>query len=171
MTGVLEKVRELYQPQIAFVPISRMEYRYADGGVNGFCRYLDSNLLPQSFQYTASADDAAEWVALLGAPYAAPYATFTFSRWQSPAEVSRFCRALQSRGLGNRFCPFSSMDGVSLSDLDGSFSARIRRRWAVALCRARVAIQKLERGLQRVQVYRLLRKLLRSRAPEAVHHH
>jgi L-ascorbate metabolism protein UlaG (beta-lactamase superfamily) len=171
MTGVLEKVRELYHPQIAFLPVSRMEYTYADGGVNGFCRHMNSERVTQSFQYTASADDAAEWVRLLGAPYAAPYATFTFSRWQLPAEVSRFHRALQSRGLGHRFYPFSSLDGVSLSDLDGSYYSRIRRGWAVALCRARGAIHQLDRRLQRVQAYRLLRRLLRSRAAEAAHHH
>jgi L-ascorbate metabolism protein UlaG (beta-lactamase superfamily) len=171
MTGVLENVRDLYHPQIAFLPISKMEYRYADGGVNGFCRYLDSERVKQSYQYTASPEDAAGWVDLLGAPYAAPYATFTFSRWQSPVEMSRFHRALQSRGLGHRFYPFSSMDGVSLSDLDGSSFSRIRRGWAVALCRARVALQQLERVLQRVQVYRLLRRLFKSRAAEAVHHH
>jgi L-ascorbate metabolism protein UlaG (beta-lactamase superfamily) len=171
MTGVLEKVRELYRPQIAFLPVSRMEYSYADGSVNGFCRYLDSSLVTQSFQYTASADDAAEWVRLLGAPCAAPYATFTFSRWQSPVEVSRFRRALRSRGLGHCFYPFSSMDGVSLSDLDGSYFSRIRRGWAVALCRARVALQQLDRNLKRVQAYRLLRRLLKSPGAEAAHHH
>jgi L-ascorbate metabolism protein UlaG (beta-lactamase superfamily) len=171
MTGVLEKVRELYQPQIAFLPVSRMVYSFAGGSVNGFCRYLDSHLLTQTFQYTASADDAAEWVRLLGAPYAAPYATFTFSRWHSPAEVSRFRRALKSRGLGDCFYPFSSMDGVSLSDLDGSFLARIRRGWAVTLCRARVALQQLDRKLQRVQVYRLLRRMLKSPGAETAHHH
>jgi len=125
----------------------------------------------QSYQYTASPEDAAGWVELLGAPYAAPYATFTFSRWHSPIEMSRFRRALQARGLGHRFYPFSSMDGVSLSDLDGSFLARVRRGWAVTLCRARVALQQLERVLQRVQVYRLFRRLLKSSAAEPAHHH
>jgi hypothetical protein len=171
MTGVLEKVRELYHPQIAFLPISKTECRYADGGVIGFCRYLNRDRFAKSFQYTASADDAAGWIELLGAPYAAPYATFAFSRWQSPVEMSRFRRALRSRKLGHRFYPFSSMEGVSLSDLDRSQFAELRRWWAVALCRARVAIHQLDQKLQRVQTYRVLRRLLRSRSAEAIHHH
>lgn len=37
MDSVLQRVRDDYHPSVAFLPISRMAYRYDYGGVNGFC--------------------------------------------------------------------------------------------------------------------------------------
>ena len=41
-----------------------MIYDYETGGVNGFCRFIDSERFGKSFQYTASAEDAAEQLQL-----------------------------------------------------------------------------------------------------------
>jgi hypothetical protein len=39
MDGMLRRVRDKHHPSVAFLPISRMTYRYEWGGVNGFCRW------------------------------------------------------------------------------------------------------------------------------------
>jgi L-ascorbate metabolism protein UlaG (beta-lactamase superfamily) len=72
MRPVLERVGRLYSPDVAFLPVSKWICHYRSGGVNGFCRYLDQEMLDQSFQYTASPADAADWSLLLGAQVLVP---------------------------------------------------------------------------------------------------
>src|SRR6266851_4394618 len=50
MRPVLERVARLYSPDVAFLPVSKWICHYRSGGVNGFCRYLDQEMLDQSFQ-------------------------------------------------------------------------------------------------------------------------
>jgi L-ascorbate metabolism protein UlaG (beta-lactamase superfamily) len=133
MRPVLERVRDLYRPEVAFLPVSRMVYRYVWGGVNSFCRYLDRSLLGQSFQYNASADDAVEWSKLLGAKATSPYATFIFSRWASAEQAAQFGKALRRRAIGSIFFPLRPLDSLAPADLEPSLRARVHRWALVAL--------------------------------------
>ena len=123
MHGVLKRVREDYHPLVAFLPISRMMYRYEHGGVNGFCRYVDTTLLKEDFQYTAGPKEAAEWVQLLGVSTVVPYATFTFSPRTTPPQVSEFAAALNLKGLGATLLALRPLDALDVSDLAGSARA------------------------------------------------
>jgi hypothetical protein len=78
-----------------------MIYQLNWGAMNAFCRYLDHDLLGRSFQYPASADDAAEWSKFLDAKVVAPYATFIFSRWARAEQARQFDQALRRKGLGS----------------------------------------------------------------------
>ena len=85
----LKRVRQEYEPTLAFLPISRMTYSYRQGGVNGFCRRIDTDLINKSFQYTAGPDVAVEWARVLDARWIAPYATFTFKKTTPSLQVRR----------------------------------------------------------------------------------
>ncbi len=101
MLPVLERVKKEYAPDLAFLPISQMVYAWKDGGVNGFCRYVDTELLERSFQYTAGPDQAAEWVKALGVATVSPYATFIFKSTSPSPEVpdiSRVAEPARPRG-------------------------------------------------------------------------
>jgi L-ascorbate metabolism protein UlaG (beta-lactamase superfamily) len=100
MRPVLERVGELYHPNVVFLPVANWRCYYKFGGVNGVCRYLDQELFEQSFQYIGGPEDAADWSLLLGAPVVVPYATFTFSNWKIVPEATQFRGALASRGNG-----------------------------------------------------------------------
>jgi hypothetical protein len=128
MRESLARVRDEHKPTVAFLPISRMVYAYRDGGVNGFCRYMDTSLLDQSFQYTAGPSEAAEWVRELGVSTVVPYATFTFKPRATPGEVVDFAQALDRAGLGAHLLPLATLGAVEPSDLDGSARALRRRR-------------------------------------------
>jgi hypothetical protein len=162
MKPVLERVRDQYSPELAFLPISRMVYAYRHGGVNGFCRYLDSNLMDKSFQYTAAPEDAAEWMAILRAKWVVPYATFTFPRWSTPIEVGEFAAALRARRLGQVLYPMRPLDRIDPEDLRGRWFAAARRSALVAWFRIGGAISRLDRGLYANVGYRYLRKALRQ---------
>jgi hypothetical protein len=101
----LERVRRDYAPTVAFVPVSRMTYAYAHGGVNGFCRKISTGLLDQSFQYTAGPEDAVKWSRLLDARCVVPYATFACVN-RGPSSL-RFSQTNGRRGAGR------SGDGVA----------------------------------------------------------
>jgi L-ascorbate metabolism protein UlaG (beta-lactamase superfamily) len=128
MNDALVRVRDQYRPSVAFLPISRMIYRYDEGGVNGFCRSLDHTLLSQSFQYTAGPQEAVEWVRLLGVSTVVPYATFMFSPYATPSQLKGFAAALDQNGLKATLLPLRPLDALDLSDLDGSARAALRRR-------------------------------------------
>jgi L-ascorbate metabolism protein UlaG (beta-lactamase superfamily) len=147
MRPVLERVRDLYHPNVAFLPISRMIYQLNWGGVNAFCRYLDHGLLDQSFQYTASADDAAEWSKLIGAKAVAPYATFIFSRWACAEQAEQFDTALRRTGIGNIYFPLRPLDSFSTEDLQASLRARVHRQALIASSRATAQLVGLRRRL------------------------
>src|SRR5216684_221624 len=130
MRPVLERVERLYRPDVAFLPVSKWICHYRSGGVNGFCRYLDQEMLDQSFQYTASPADAADWSLLLGAQVLVPYATFTFARWKVPPEVVQFGSELRRRGIGSRFYPLRPLESLTATDLGDGLRSQ-SRRWAL----------------------------------------
>ena len=117
MRPVVERVGQMYRPDVALLPVSKWICHYKTGGVNAFCRYLDQEMLEQSFQYTAGPEDAADWAVLLGAPTVVPYATFTFVRGKVPPEVAQFAEELRRRGIGRRFYPMRPLDSLAVTDL------------------------------------------------------
>jgi L-ascorbate metabolism protein UlaG (beta-lactamase superfamily) len=171
MNSVLTRVRDEYRPSVAFLPISRMVYRYEHGGVNGFCRYIDTTLLGQDFQYTAGPEEAAEWVRLLGVSTVVPYATFTFSPYATPHELHRFAVALKKNGLEATLLPLRPLDSLELSDLDGSVRAVRRRRLLRAWHRSAGRATLLDQRLRRYALYRFGWRLLEGSAPSTASHH
>ena len=127
MRQVVERVAA-YKPDVAFLPVSRMIYKYGWGGVNSFCRYLDRTLLDRWFQYTAGPDYAAELAAASGARYAVPYATFTFSRFAAAPEEMQFGAVLRGRSRAESFYPLQPMDSIALADLRDGMRSSVRRR-------------------------------------------
>lgn len=148
MMPVLERVAQLYRPDVAFLPVSKMVYRYEWGGVNGFCRYLDHDLLDRSFQYTAGPEDASGWAAALGARSVAPYALFVFSRWAAPREIPQFGDALRKWGISRAFYPLRTLDSLSAGDLGSGFESRARRRMLLAWFRTATPLRHAYRGLR-----------------------
>jgi L-ascorbate metabolism protein UlaG (beta-lactamase superfamily) len=171
MDGVLKRVRHEYCPSVAFLPISRMIYRYDRGGVNGFCRYIDTTLLDQEFQYTAGPEEAAEWVRLLGVSTVVPYATFTFSPHATPDLLTEFAAALNQKGLGATLLPLRPLDAIDLSDLENSARAARRRRFLRAWHRAGARIVQLDHRLQQYAAYRFGRRLLLGVAQTRTNHY
>src|SRR5262245_16281245 len=171
MNSVLARVRDEYRPSVAFLPISRMLYRYEHGGVNGFCRYIDTTLLGQDFQYTAGPEEAAEWVRLLGVSTVVPYATFTFSPFATPHELNRFAAALKQNGLEATLLPLRPLDSLELSDLDGSFRAARRRHFLRAWHRSAAQVAQVDQRLRQHALYRFGRRLLAGAAPSTSSHH
>jgi L-ascorbate metabolism protein UlaG (beta-lactamase superfamily) len=171
MNSVLARVRDEYRPSVAFLPISRMIYRYKHGGVNGFCRYIDDLLLNQEFQYTAGPEEAAEWVRLLGVSTVVPYATFTFSPHATSDQLDGFAAALNDRGLVGTLLPLRPMDSLDLSDLNGSFRAALRRRLLCDWHRAGARLSEMDRRLRRHAAYRFGRRLLLGAASRTTRHH
>lgn len=177
MDAVLDRIRKEYRPSVAFLPISRMIYHYKYGGVNRFCRYIDTALLNADFQYTAGPAEAARWVQLLGVSTVIPYATFTFSpfpyigfspkwpvRWGSRPEVHEFAAALNLRGLGHTLLALRPLDAFDISDLSGSRAAWRRRLLHISHGAAGYA-SKLNKRLYYV------RRLLSSANPNTETHH
>jgi L-ascorbate metabolism protein UlaG (beta-lactamase superfamily) len=170
MRASLARVREEHKPTVAFLPISQMVYAYRDGGVNGFCRYMDTSLLDQSFQYTAGPAEASEWVRELGVSTVVPYATFTFKPRATPGEVADFAQALDRAGLGTHLLPLPTLGAVELSDLDGSPRALRRRRSLRRWFTTGASASRLDRRLKQIPVYRFARRLVAG-GESAVHHH
>jgi L-ascorbate metabolism protein UlaG (beta-lactamase superfamily) len=169
MMPVLNRIREDYHPDLAFLPVSKMIYRYEWGGVNGFCRYLDTNLIDQAFQYTASAEDAADWVTALQPKWVAPYATFNFSRWSTPAQVSLFENELRRRGLQTRLYPFRPFDSLEASDFATGNASDFRRKTLLKWFRFGSKVSSYDKRLQKNRIYRYLRyRMAASNTP--THH-
>jgi L-ascorbate metabolism protein UlaG (beta-lactamase superfamily) len=166
MLPVLERVRDRYAPSIAFLPVSRMVYDYHSGGVNGFCRYLDSALHRQSFQYTASPTDAAQWVACLQPEWVCPYAVFAFPRWSTSHEIGEFSRSLHRIGLGDRFYPLRPLDALDGEDLRGGMRPMLRRQVLVSWHRLAELLLRLEGRVRRLWAYRLFRRAIRAALAE-----
>jgi hypothetical protein len=172
MLGALDRVRREYQPNVAFLPISRLTYAYRHGGVNGFCRRMDTTLLDQSFQYTAGPDAAVEWVRQLGVSWVAPYATFTFSKSAPAPQVAEFARELAAAGMRERLLALRPRDAFTLDDLGSNVRARMRRNYLNRWLDATTAVAGADRALSRHVAYRGIRRLFRSQArPDAGHHH
>src|SRR5262249_2006736 len=168
---VLKRVRAEYHPSVAFLPISRMVYRYEHGGVNGFCRYVDNTLLNKDFQYTAGPEEAAEGVQLLGVSTVVPYATFTFSPRTTSPQVTEFATALNRKGLGTTLLTLRPLDALDISDLDGTARAALRRRLLYAWHRALARASDLDQALRRYAAYRFARRLLPGVGSNAASHH
>jgi L-ascorbate metabolism protein UlaG (beta-lactamase superfamily) len=132
MAPVLQRVAQLYHPDVVFLPVANWICHYKFGGVNSFCRYLDQDLFDQSFQYIAGPRDAAAWSSLMGAPVVVPYATFTFSNWRVAPEAVQFRHELASRGIGGRFFPMRPLDSLAASDLGEGLRLR-SRRWKLVV--------------------------------------
>lgn len=128
MPPVLERVRDEFRPNLAFLPCSDVAYRYEQGGGSHFCRYFDSTRASQTFQYTASPEDAARWAQLLDSDVVVPYALFLLSPWTTHPSIRALQCALQARGLGDRFWPLRPMQSISTEDLADGRCARFRRR-------------------------------------------
>ena len=158
MIPVLERVRDVYRPTVAFLPISKMIYDYETGGVNGFCRFMDSERFGKSFQYTASAEDAARWVAVLQPLWACPYAIFAFSRWAASLEIAEFAAALRRLDEGHRLFPLRPMDALDRTDLVVSPRARRRRWFRLQQSCLAAGVARRDRHLRRWLAYRVLRR-------------
>jgi L-ascorbate metabolism protein UlaG (beta-lactamase superfamily) len=168
MKPVLEKIRNEYRPDLAFLPVSKMVYRYEWGGVNAFCRYLDTTLLDRDFQYTASGQDAAEWVRVLNPQWTAPYATFNFPRWSTPAQVADFETALSKLGLKTRLYPFRPFDCLESTDfLPGK--SEFRRRAIVRWFHFGSTMSKYHRRLMQNRIYRFIAYRIKEKV--ATEHH
>ncbi|HEV7989461.1 MAG TPA: MBL fold metallo-hydrolase [Candidatus Binataceae bacterium] len=160
MRPVVERVGQTYRPDVALLPVSKWICHYKTGGVNAFCRYLDQEMLEQSFQYTAGPEDAADWAVLLGAPTVVPYATFTFVRGKVPPEVAQFAEELRRRGIGQRFYPMRPLDSLAVTYLGDGLRARSRRWRLVAWSRGVGGLYRLGRRAGVGRAYRnLCRKL------------
>jgi L-ascorbate metabolism protein UlaG (beta-lactamase superfamily) len=128
MRPVLEQVEREYHPDVVFLPVSRVVYHFRDGSLNQFCRYVDEDLVPASFQYTAGPEEAAQWSQALSAGLIVPYATFGFTRWADRAQVMQFGAAMKDIGAGDRFFPLRPLDSISSPDLARAARSRARRQ-------------------------------------------
>jgi L-ascorbate metabolism protein UlaG (beta-lactamase superfamily) len=167
MRADLERVRVEHRPTVAFLPVSRMTYAYATGGVNGFCRAVDTDTVNREFQYTAGPELAVEWVRTLDPKLVAPYATFAFERTMAEPEIWKFNTAMEQAGMSDRVMLLRPLDAVEPDDLTDRPSALRRRnflrRWAwLAATRTRA-----DRTYGRRFPYRLVKRFWHvSRPPE-----
>lgn len=171
MLPALERVRQEWKPDLAFLPISRMTYAWRHGGVNGFCRAVDTDLLDQWFQYTAGAEHAIEWARALGVRRVVPYATFNFSPFDVPAQSKEFDEALVAANMGDLLLPLRPFDAASPSDLTDASHAAMRRRYLVTVLRAAATAQRIDRRLKHNLGYRLVKRVLQRGTPRAAAHH
>ena len=90
-----------------------MVYSYRNGGVNGFCRYVDTTMLDRSLPVHGGAPkEAAQWVRELDVDTVVPYATFTFNPRATPGEVADLLSALRQEGLNDRLLPLPTQGAV-----------------------------------------------------------
>jgi L-ascorbate metabolism protein UlaG (beta-lactamase superfamily) len=160
MRPIVERVGQMYRPDAAFLPVSRWICHYKFGGVNAFCRYLNQEMLEQSFQYTGGPEDAADWSVLLRAPTVVPYATFTFERAKILPEIVQFGQELHRHGIGRRFYPMRPLDSLTAADLGNGVQARSRRWRLVAWSRGVGGLYRLGRRAGVGRMYRYLRHKL-----------
>ena len=172
MRAVLKRIREEHHPDLAFLPVSKMVYSYEYGGVNGFCRYIDNKLVNHTFQYTASPDDAAEWVEILQPRWVSPYATFNFSPWSTPGEVAKIAKSLRSRKLGNLLYPVRPMCSISSRHLlQTTLTENIRRRILILWFELGGTLKFMDRKMHHSRIYRYLRyRIMDFLKPKTKHH-
>ena len=172
MRADLERVRREYKPTVAFLPVSRMTYSYKYGGVNGFCRRVDTSLLDKSFQYTAGPVLAVEWARLLDARWIVPYATFTFTKTSPSLPVREYADEMTKAGLAHRLIALRPLDSLEPKDLNSGRRSTLRRKFLGGWLRATAAMNRMDRRLRSFLLYRGIRRLLkRSESPAAGHHH
>ena len=171
MAPALERVRREWAPDVAFLPISRMQYAYRHGGVNGFCRYVDTTLLDKWFQYTAGSEQAIEWARTLGVKRVIPYATFNFTPFDVPSQSKEFDEALKGAKLNDLLLPLRPFDAATPDDLTESSQATMRRQYLLTVLRAGAAAKRIDRRLKHNLGYRLVKRVLKGPARVAAHHH
>jgi L-ascorbate metabolism protein UlaG (beta-lactamase superfamily) len=172
MLPALERVRSEWAPDLAFLPISRMTYAWRHGGVNGYCRAVDTDKLDQWFQYTAGAEQAIEWARALGVRRVVPYATFTFSPFNVPAQSKEFDEALTAAGMSDLLLPLRPFDSAGPADLTDASPAAMRRRYLLTVLRAASTAKRIDRRLKNNLGYRLVKRVLQRGTPRpAAHHH
>jgi L-ascorbate metabolism protein UlaG (beta-lactamase superfamily) len=160
MKPVLERVYHHYKPDLAFLPIEKVTFKYRHGGANSYCRYIDNKLIDESCTYTVSAEEAAKWVSILRVKKVVPYAVFTFARWKTPVEIPEFSRALERLKLRDRLYPLRTLDGLSASDLNGSGRAEMRRKMLLYWFETGGRLLKSHRMMQRKSgTYRLFQRI------------
>jgi L-ascorbate metabolism protein UlaG (beta-lactamase superfamily) len=171
MRADLERVRRDYRPTVAFLPVSRMTYSYVHGGVNGFCRRVNTDLLDKEFQYTADPKTAVEWARLLDARWIVPYATFRF-RKTSPSERAReFADEMAKAGLADRLMALRPLDSIEPDDIVGTRRTTFRQKFLAEWLRISAAIHRTDNRLRRYFVYRGIRRLLRPGSEPLPEHH
>ena len=151
MLPVVDAVRRRYRPDVAFLPIAKAVVAYRQGGSNNFCRYLDRQLLDESFQYTAGPADAARLACALDPALVVPYASFTLSRWDAPRAIGEFRRELRDRGVGERLHPLRPLESLVPSESRRPWR-RTRVRAAVSLSAARRVLDALRPRVRRTAV-------------------
>ncbi|MDA1314110.1 MAG: MBL fold metallo-hydrolase [Acidobacteria bacterium] len=172
MSGVLERVRNEYKPQVAALPVSRLTYEYRWGGVNGFSRYLDTDLLDKTFQYTAGPAEGAAWTRTLGVDWVVPYALFVMKRWMSHEHAQQFREELSRLGLEHKLYPLRPLDSFGPGDLARTLGSRLRRRLLLTLYSSAKIGRLIDRRLSKIRAYRGLRWVLRRVFPSSsVEHH
>ena len=165
MKPVLKRVREEYSPDIAFLPISNVVFSNRHGGPNAYCRSIDSDSIKADYQYTASPEEAAEWVEILNPKKVVPYAVFTFSRWNTPREIPPFSSALKKLKLQDRLLPLRTLDSLSSADLRTSVASDLRRKLRLVWFEQGASIAHHHHNLQkRSAAYRFLGKVTRKLA-------
>jgi hypothetical protein len=172
MSADLERVHREYKSTLAFLPVSRMTYSYADGGVNGFCRRVDTDLINKRFQYTAGPDVAVERARLLDARWIVPYATFTFKKTTPSVPVREFADEMAKAGFADRLVALRPLDSLELEDLGGGWRFLLRRSFLGLWLRTMAAMSQANQWLGHFLVYRgVLRLLGRSGSQVVAHHH
>jgi L-ascorbate metabolism protein UlaG (beta-lactamase superfamily) len=171
MLPALERVRREWAPDVAFLPVSRMQYAYRYGGVNGYCRNVDTTLLDQWFQYTAGSEQAIEWARTLGVKRVIPYATFNFTPFDVPAQSREFDEALKAAQLTDLLLPLRPFDAATPDDLSDTSQASMRRQYLLTVLRAGAAAKRIDRRLKHNLGYRLVKRVLQGPPRQAAHHH
>ena len=162
MKPVLKRVQEEHRPDVAFLPISKLIYSNRQGGVNAYCRYVDNTSIDIEYQYTASPEEAAEWVTILEPRRVVPYAVFTFSRWNIPLEIPAFSRALKRLNRWDRLMPLRTLDSLSSADLQPSAYQELRRRSILFWFEVGAVLKRYHRKLQKHGPYRVAVKVFQK---------
>jgi len=170
MMADLERVRRDYAPTVAFLPVSRMTYAYAHGGVNGLCRKISTGLLDQSFQYTPGLRTQR-----IGPDRSMRVASCLTRLLRSMRQPRHPKSAIFSDkwppGLGDRVMALRPQDSLELDDFKQNWQRNVRRTYLFTWLRSVAVFNSLDHGLSKFVVYRGPRRLWRGTRSAASHHH
>ena len=161
MRPIVKRVGQTYRPDVAFLPVSKWICHYKFGGVNAFCRYLNQEMLEQSFQYTARSGRCGRLVIIAGRSDGRALCDLHFRTRKDSARNRAVRQELHRRGIGRRFYPMRPLDSLTAADLGGGVQARSRRWRLVAWSRGVGGIYRLGRRAGVGRMYRYLRHKLR----------
>lgn len=147
MAPVLNDVARRYRPDVALLPISKVEINYRQGGINGFCRCIDRDGLDRTVQYTSGPSEAAEWARLSSAAVVVPYAAFVLSRRTAPGNFGAFRREMRSLGLASRIRPMVPFAHLRPNDLSPGLAVRSRCTMESAFILAVEAVHRARRRI------------------------